>query len=413
MIPHLLEQHATEAAVLWVHRRVAVGAPHYSLQDLADLDKRINKHLDGLRVGKDAGWTAALEAASSGEPGDLFPASLLAFENGDSQRIAAAMESLDAAPEALPGLASSLGWLPFDKIEKHLDLMLESSSPLRRAAGLLGFVLHRQNAGPAFTRALADPDAALRARALRSVGELGRRDLVPALQKAFTDEDPQCRAWALWSAVLLGDTHAIGPLKATALLGSKLAEPVLQVLMRRMDTRNASDYLHRLSRTPGCERLAIQAAGILGDPANLPWLLDHMQSAPLARIAGEAFTRITGVDLALEDLEQDAPEDFEAGPTEDPRDENVALDDDEDLPWPSPPLIQAWMQRHGGSWNPGSRCFLGKAMGEDYLQTVLQQGFQRHRRDAALELAIRCPGTPLFNTSAPGFRQKTQIPALI
>jgi len=52
----------------------------------------------------------------------------------------------------------------------------------------------------------------------------------------------------------------------------------------------------------------------------------------LARVAGEAFTMITGVDIAYEDLEGAWPEGFVAGPTEDPEDENVAMDPDEDLP---------------------------------------------------------------------------------
>ena len=41
---------------------------------------------------------------------------------------------------------------------------------------------------------------------------------------------------------------------------------------------------------------------------------------------------ITGVDIAYEDLEGAWPEGFVAGPTEDPEDENVAMDPDEDLP---------------------------------------------------------------------------------
>jgi len=41
----------------------------------------------------------------------------------------------------------------------------------------------------------------------------------------------------------------------------------------------------------------------------------------------------------------------------------------------------------------------------EWLKTVLRDGRQRQRAAAALELAIRQPGTPLFNVKAPGFRQ--------
>jgi hypothetical protein len=41
----------------------------------------------------------------------------------------------------------------------------------------------------------------------------------------------------------------------------------------------------------------------------------------------------------------------------------------------------------------------------DRRKTRLRDRRQRQRAAAALELAIREPGTPLFNVKAPGFRQ--------
>ena len=41
----------------------------------------------------------------------------------------------------------------------------------------------------------------------------------------------------------------------------------------------------------------------------------------------------------------------------------------------------------------------------EWLRRVLRDGRQRQRAAATLELAIRQPGTPLFNVKAPGFRQ--------
>jgi hypothetical protein len=50
IIAEIVSQHAEEAAFLWLLRSNAVGAPHYSLKDLAKLDGRVEAHLDGLRV---------------------------------------------------------------------------------------------------------------------------------------------------------------------------------------------------------------------------------------------------------------------------------------------------------------------------------------------------------------------------
>lgn len=75
------------------------------------------------------------------------------------------------------------------------------------------------------------------------------------------------------------------------------------------------------------------------------------------------------------------------------------------------------MYRSAGSWwfahrlefTNGTQYLFGKPMAIDSLNQVLRTGKQRHRTAAAIELAMRQPGTPLFNTSAPGFRQQALL----
>ena len=100
------------------------------------------------------------------------------------------------------------------------------------------------------------------------------------------------------------------------------------------------------------------------------------------------------------------PEDFQAGPTEDPNDENVEMDPDDNLPWPEPTLVQKWWDKNRGQFKNGTRYLLGKPMTVEWLKTVLRDGRQRQRAAAALELAIRQPGQPLFNVATPGYRQQ-------
>ena len=101
-----------------------------------------------------------------------------------------------------------------------------------------------------------------------------------------------------------------------------------------------------LAENPESARLAVMGAGAIGDPAFIPWLIEQMKVPEVARVAGESFTMITGVDIAYEDLEGEWPEGFEPGPNEDPDDENVEMDPDENLPWPDPELIQKWWNNH-------------------------------------------------------------------
>ena len=125
-----------------------------------------------------------------------------------------------------------------------------------------------------------------------------------------------------------------------------------------------------------------------------------MATPRLARVAGEAFAMITGAELAYQDLDRPWPEGFTAGPTEDPSDENVEMDADENLPWPDQAKIAVWWQANQQRFEHGTRHLIGNPMTLGWLGHVLRAGYQRQRAAAALELAIRQPGTPLFEVRA-------------
>ena len=147
-------------------------------------------------------------------------------------------------------------------------------------------------------------------------------------------------------------------------------------------------------------------AGMSGDPSYIPWLIKQMKVPKLAKIAGESFSFITGVDIAYEDLEGVLPEEFTAGPTENSEDEDVAMSADEDLPIPDPLLIDQWWKQRQQNFVLGQRYLLGKPINQIQCQLVLRTGKQRHRQAAALELALMQPATLLFETRAVGKRQQ-------
>ena len=68
IIEDIIIQHAEDAAFLWLLRDAAVTQPHYDLDDLAELDNRVEAHLDGLRIAGDAGWEICWDALIYQEP---------------------------------------------------------------------------------------------------------------------------------------------------------------------------------------------------------------------------------------------------------------------------------------------------------------------------------------------------------
>ena len=72
VIPAVIEQHADEAAFLWLLRDYAVRAPHYTLSDLAQLDNRVDAHIDGLRIAADGGWEISKNSLSESDTGEFL-----------------------------------------------------------------------------------------------------------------------------------------------------------------------------------------------------------------------------------------------------------------------------------------------------------------------------------------------------
>ena len=406
IIESIVTQHAEEAAFLWLLREGAASEPHYNLKDLAEHDERVEAHVDGLRVAGEPGWEICKEALGQEEAGEVFAASVLAFESGEASRIQAVLEVGAKSYELSCGLVSALGWISYEDISETLERFLKDDSSFLQRIGLAGSAIHRQDPGAVLADCLNSDDVLLWARALKAAGELRRQDLLGQVKASFTSEDLACRYWAAWAGALLGERAALPMLQQIALKSSLFQEQACALALRGLGAKSALEWHRDLVAIPNLNRLAVQGVGVIGDPVLLPWLFEQMAIPEVARVAGESFSMITGVDLAYDDLDGEWPEGFEAGPTEDPEDENVEMDADEDLPWPNVELIQHWWHQHKTEFQNGTRCLCGPPMSIGSLNHVLRTGFQRQRIAAALELAIHQPGTPLFETRAPGFVQQ-------
>lgn len=413
IIPIVVEQHAEESAFLWLLRDAAVSAPHYRLKDLVKLDGRVEAHIDGLRIAGDEGWRFCCEALALKAPGEVFAAGVLALDSRDPARLDQVFAVAEAAPETVRGLISAFGWVAPQHLQGTVKTLLAAREPLRRRIGIAACAVHRVNPGAAVDAAVTDSDPDLQARALRAAGELGRKDLLRVLFQHVRAEDEGCRFWAAWSAVLLGDRRdGLDYLKAVAASASIYRERALQLVLRVMDSSSARAWLKGFMQYPDWLRYVVMGAGITGEPVYVPWLIKQMAVPELMRIAGEAFSVITGVDLSYADLEGKRPEGFEAGPTENPEDENVNMDNDENLHWPDPELVQNWWESNKDRFQAGRRYLLGRLIASEGCEEALLAGYQRQRMAAALELTLLQPGTPLFETRAPGWRQERLLKTL-
>lgn len=414
MYTDILEENAEEASFLWQLRTLNASAPHYTLGDLADFDERVMAHLHALYLSGDRWRKVCKDTLGLTEAGDVFTVSFLALGTRNEDGIDEILEAAKASQQAAQGLASALGWLPYAHARDYIDDLLSQKNPDLRYIGITASAIHRQDPGLRLNEALKADNPRLKARALRTAGELGRLDLLLLLQKEIMAEDEDLRFSACWSAALLGEMPAVAILKSF-MDSHAYAEKALDLALRRMSVPVARAWLEELAQNEEHTRLVIKGAGIIGDPGFIPGLMEAMNVPKLARIAGEAFGMITSVDIVDAHLDVEASlqrstesvKDSEADATEDSLDdEAMDLDPDEDLPWPNQELVTAWWDENNNNFCAGERYLLGKPITPEHLQYILRHGYQHQRAAAALELAIMHPGQPLFETRAPGFLQK-------
>ena len=413
-IPLVVTRHAEESALLCNQRFFLAGSAHTKLHHLRRLDDRIAAHLDGLVVAREGGSRACDEALASTGRGEVFAAAALALANHDIPRLERLLAVAELVPEARDAVVLAGGWASAESLRGIARDLLDAPHPFHRSVAIAACDFHMVDPGEMLQAAIVDADATLRAQALRAAGECGRRDLVAGCLSALADDDAECRFWAARSAVLLGERHR--PIRAlhdaTLLAQAPHGAQAFSLLFKLASPAQAAPLLAELLDKPPHVRDAIRGAGTVGDPRAVPWLISLMDEPRLARLAGEAFSTITGLDLAWLDLECKPPFDFESGPGDDPQDEVVAMDEDDGLPWPDAARIRAWWNANASGFYPGERCFMGAAPSEAHCVVVLKNGCQRQRMAAAEYLCLMRPASKLFPTGAPAWRQQRWLDAL-
>jgi uncharacterized protein (TIGR02270 family) len=417
IVPVVVQQHVEEIASLRLVRTVLVRAPHVGLLQLGRLDERMAAHLDGLAVAGEAGKALALTELERAGTGPVFALGVRALEERDEALLDRLMALCPELPDARRGLVSALGWVPARTLQGVVRRLLSSPADHVRELGLTACRLHHADPGAMLAQAMTDKAPALRAAACRTAGELGRVDLLPTVVHAIGDESPDVVFWAAWAAALLGERRsALKVLSEAAQQATPRATRALGLLMAASTPEQASDYARHLSsqaRQPDADlpaqRRLLQALALLGHLRFVPWLIERMADPSAARLAGEAFSWITGADLARLDLETlDAPS-LPEQPDANAADDDVSMDEDDSLPWPDPARVLHWWQMQQPALQAvagGGRLFMGRPLGAASARQVLCDGTQRLRAHGALLLCLDQPGRKLFQVAAPTTRQQ-------
>jgi len=401
------EQYVNEAAFLWILRSISINEPHNDLNDIINLETRINAQLDGLMTSIDIGWDVCEEALDIVEPGEVFTATIIAMRCHDSIKIKKAIDVGLGNKNAMPGLISAFGWLPEDIANAWIDRFLNGKDMQHKYLGIAACSVRRTDPGDILVSILKRDDCLqdvnLYSRTLRLVGELRRQDCMPYVSSALNNDNEIIKFWANWSSVLMGQRSNVSNLKQYVFDSGELQNKAIQLAFRVLPIEEARQWISELSKNEKQVRAVIKSTGVLGDPHAINWLITKMRDPLYAKLAGESFTYITGIDLDKNDLSIHAPDDYPLIPNNETDDDIVDLDEDENLPYPDVEKIISIWQKYGQKFIVGKRYFMGQLITTTLLKELLQNGMQRQRHAAALELALCENELPLINTKGTTF----------
>lgn len=412
---HIHERYVDDASFLWLLRNLAVNQPHYTTEDLVELDSRIDAQLDGLMTAPEESWRICVDALELQQPDAVFTAAVLAFRSLDIRHIQQAVEAGLDSGHTMRGLVAAMAWLPGRLVHSWIKKFLTSKDLHHKYLAVAVCSARREDPREFLTAILQREDCLanpqLYSRALRLIGELKRFDLLHALRIGMASEDKGVVFWSTWSAILLGDKSLAMNLQSYVLNPNPYQARAMALCFRVLPLEVTRSWISQLAKDPANSRLVISATATLGDPHAINWLIAQMRIPALTRLAGEAFTTITGINLLEHKLVLEELPDLEAQlPDDGAQNEDIGLSDDEYLPFPDVNKIAAVWQKYQQRYAPAQRYFMGQMISpgistSEYLRTIFSNCPQRQRQMAAVELALLEPAHFLLNHAAKGLAE--------
>ncbi len=367
----ILDEHFLELDILWERREAGLGDTELTGRELAELEQRAQRHLDGLLLGPEYALELARRALAADERGAATAAGFVMMDLGDPVLAEELVRALAvAAPEAAHGIRIALRHRDVGPLAPSLRELAGSLEPVVQACACDVLAYHRLEKIASVRDLLTAEDEEVRALASGAIGRW---------QGPWTADD--LRAQLAVPGAPLAHRAALetsarlslrGLLEACRDAAYREADPSLVALAFLGVIGDAGEVqdLQRALERPDLAPAALAALGALGSPQGVPAILDALGDPLLAHAAAGAFLRITGA------------EDVKGEPAAPPAelDEAEAEFWDEHVPAEAA-LARRWWQENAARFTDGIRWQQGVAESETITAPETAMGV---RRDAWL-----------------------------
>jgi uncharacterized protein (TIGR02270 family) len=393
----IFEEHLEEAAFFYEQRRAAHANPDVAWTDLADVEARLEAHIDALSAGGDLPFDVCTKRAVEGDAGELFAAVCVFCRRLQTRKFAEVLKAIDFDDAQKAAAVSDA--LKYELPESWREYCSAAAAqPDSKLAPVLAVVLGYRRVQPRqelITALRSAPPAAL-PELLWSLGRTRTDFATPVVRELLTADDPATAAAAVHAALLLHDVPSASELMKTT--KGVVEHPIAIGLA---GARRMSKALLRGLKDSEKPRDVLMACGLLGDIGIIRPLLDLLSDADVASGAAQALHVMTGAPLYEVVLIPDPVDETELSDGE-----LAAFREHGELPRrpdgepfgtrvrqlsQDPSAWQAWLDANASRFRPGARYRLGALYSPQVLLDCLRSRTypKDYRRWAGDELLIR------------------------
>ncbi|TGP20064.1 MULTISPECIES: HEAT repeat domain-containing protein [unclassified Mesorhizobium] len=294
IVPDIVRQHVEQAAFLWAQRDMLMAQDPRDEKVIADIDRRLEANLDGVRVAGPAAWPFIVVAYEDfPETGELFLYGWAAIEQTDGRRILEAVELGRTRDDGAHGLVGALAWQDAKAIAPLVRNWIVSEDEFKRYLAAAACLEHGVDPKDLLVRLIRDPDVRVRATTLRLAGKVKRADLVREIAAALESQHEPVRLSSALSLNELGFAALAKPeLQRQVLANGPDALTALRAIVKIGPDKDVRTWMGGLLKSPDTAPLAVRGAGMLGDRSILNWLVQQMRNPALAVAAGGALLEL-------------------------------------------------------------------------------------------------------------------------
>lgn len=395
------EEHLDEASFRWEQWERALVAPDSTLVETAEREERLLGNLEGLAE-REALDAVVRPAFDSEEAARISVATHALLSQGAVDEVVSRLRGAEA--ESRGAMRRALEVSEVTGVSTALESLLKTGD-LDLQAHVLEVLAFRQSASPeVLGRYFPHDEPRARIAALggaRPLPEELARKVLPAL---LTSAHPDIRLAAMEAGLTSGLRMAWDACGKEA-REAEVSSPEAMVLLALGGGEEDTDFLVGLAKDDALRAEALWALGFSGRLAAMEVCARLLHVPRVARLAGEAFSAMTGLELEgpyalLEGEEPEESDDHEAELTVRPED---------DLPWPNVSAVRGWWEESRSRFVAGQRYLLGRPFSGAVLLEALETGSMRRRHVLARELAIRTKGQHVIPTRAFTPRQREAL----